>query len=178
MYPFCYISLFEYFLIFRYKKIFWVYLLFSLPQPWNPTFLQWALVPVSADYNLETKICVVVVLIALGWRSHCSKVISELGNICMYVYKYLYLCLYLLKSLSSNHNIHECFLPSHICAAFLTVRKLATIILNIFTYLIYPPGCFQSPITASSLSPTWIPSLSCLCFDTPHQAGGVARFSK
>ena len=58
-----------------------------------------------------------------------------------------------------------------------TVRKLTPTLRHPLTYLLSPLACFQSPIASCSLP--YLGALpSCLGFDTPHQAGRVATFSK
>lgn len=104
----------------------------------------------------------------------------------MHVHKYLHLCFLIFIEILKFQYFYSKFITRFMLIFFLyifvyhflTVRRLAPITLNQLTYLINPLGCFQSlPVMASSLSPTWVPSSSCLGFDTPHQAGGVARFS-
>lgn len=59
------------------------HLVFSWPGSWNQPLLQWALVPLTEEWYLETKIWMLVVLI-VPRVSLLPALSAELGNVCVY----------------------------------------------------------------------------------------------
>lgn len=144
--PFCYMSpsLFEHFFAFRYEKM-----VFYFPCPSPGTFLQTS--PHFFYCRLKLGNQDVGASFAHsfgGGRSLLQNHLWAKEYMCIdtYIYKHLHLCyLYLLKPLSFNTSNFNSSQDSCLFSSFtflilhsLTVRKLASIILNLLVYLINP----------------------------------------